>query len=168
MAGGTVGEIAIAARPHKLGGIEFGRVPWKGLHLDGGMLPEIRRDFTTAVDRAPVPEDEDGTAEVTEQGREEGADVQTVKRPDLEVQVEPEMVPSGRHRKRRDRREPVVLVEMLHARRAPAWGPRADHVGNEQKSRFINEDEMGATSCGVFLYAASVTVSTPRSRFVPF
>jgi len=133
VAGRTVREIAVPARPHKLGGIEFRRVRRKVLYLDAGMLPKIRRDFTAAMDRAAIPEDDEGTAEVAEQGCEEGADIQAVERPVLESQVEPEMAPSRGHRERRDRREPVVFVEMVHVRGAPARGPRAGHIGNEQK-----------------------------------
>jgi len=162
--GCAVGQIAAPSRPHKLGGIEFGRVRGKVLDLDAGMLPEKRRDLTAAMDRPPIPEDHDGTAEMAEQGGEEGADVQTVERSILERQVEPDVASSRGHRQRRDRRKPVVFVEMVHARRAAARGPRAGHIGNEQKPGFINEHEMGATSCGVFLYAASAAASTPRSR----
>jgi len=85
------------------------------------------------MDRAPIPEEHDGAAEVAEQGGEEGADIKAVKRPRLKLQIESKMPPSWGHRERRDRREPVVFVAMVHARRAPAWGPRAGHVGNEQK-----------------------------------
>jgi len=85
------------------------------------------------MDRAPIPEEHDGAAEVAEQGCEEGADIQAVKRPCLKLQTESNMPPSWGHRERRDRRQPVVFVEMVHAWRAPARGPRAGHIGNEQK-----------------------------------
>jgi len=40
--------------------------------------------------------------------------------------------------------------------------PGASHVGDEQEPAFIEEDQRGATSCGVFLYAASGDASSER------
>jgi hypothetical protein len=133
IAGSTVGQVAITARPYELCGIEFGRVSRKVLDLHSGTLPEERRDFSAAMDRAPIPEEHDGTAEMAEQGGEEGADIKAVKRPGLKLQIESNMPPSWGHRERRDCREPVVFVEMVHVRRAAARSPRAGHIGNEQK-----------------------------------
>jgi len=103
IAGRAVGQVAVTARPHKLCRIEFGRIPWKVLHLHSGALPEKCRHFSAAMDRAPIPEEHDGAAEVAEQGGEEGPDIQAVKRPGLKLQIESQMPPSRGHRERRDR-----------------------------------------------------------------
>jgi hypothetical protein len=58
--------VAVAACPHKLGRVEFWGIPGKVLDLDAGTLPEKRRDFSTAMDRAPIREEQNGAAEVAE------------------------------------------------------------------------------------------------------
>ena len=53
--------------------------------------------------------------------------------------------------------EPVVEVRSLASGR-----PRTANIGDEQKATFIHEYEMGAKSCGFFLYEASRSFSTAQ------
>jgi hypothetical protein len=49
-----------------------------------------------------------------------------------------------------------MAIAVAQTGRLPSGGPGPAHVGDEQKAALIDEDEMGATSCGVFLSVASV------------
>jgi len=120
-------------------------------------------DLAAAMDGSPIPQQDHGPPKMPEQMVQEGSDIQPREIAGAKSEIEGQPSPLGRHGQRTDCRDPILLVDRANDRGAAFRGPGAGHVGNEQEARFIEEDQMGATSFGVFLYAASGTVSTARS-----
>jgi len=57
--------------------------------------------------------------------------------------------------KRTDAGDAALFVAVVVQWRMSARRPRAFEVGNEQEARFIERNQVGAKSSGLFLYAAS-------------
>ncbi len=62
----------------------------------------------------------------------------------------------GRHNQRTDRGDPILFVKIVHDRRVSFRRLGMDHVRDEEEARFIEEDQMGPTSCGVFIWGQRV------------
>lgn len=71
----TIGELVVGPGPHVLGRIELRGVRREVVHVKAGMAGQERADLATAMDRAAIPQQVDGTAELAEQMLEEGADI---------------------------------------------------------------------------------------------
>jgi hypothetical protein len=96
---------------------------------------------------------------VVKQVFEKIVDIQAGKIPGPEMKVEGQMPSFGRHGQRIDGRNTILLVKMVKKGRLSLGGPSASNVRNEQEARFIEEDQMGPTPVGVFLYGANDTAS---------
>jgi hypothetical protein len=158
--GTAIGEFVVRPGPDVLRRIEFGRVRREVVNVKSGMVGQERSDLAMSMDRAAIPQQVDGTAEVAEQMLEEGADVEAreISRPTPEI--ERQVPPPWRHGQSAADRQPIVAVAVAQARRLPARCPRPADVGDKQKAALIDEHEMGATSSGVFLSAAMPHAST--------
>jgi hypothetical protein len=146
--------------PDVLGRIEFRRVRREVMDIEPRMIGQERADLTSAMDRAAIPQQGDGAAQVTEEVPEEGVDVETRKIPGTTAEVEGHAAPLGRDGQPATDREAIVAVAVAHARRLTFGRPGPADVGDEQEPAFIDEEEMGATSSGVFLSAAMPHAST--------
>ncbi len=160
--GRTVGQGAIGLGPDVFRRIELWRVGRELFHVESWMGGDPLVDFFTAMDRAPIPEQDDGSPQMPEQVLQERSDIQAGEIATTQPKVERHPSPLGRHGQGTDRRHPILLRAVAHDRRAAFRGPGARHVGDEQEARFIKEDEVGTTSRGVFLYGASALFSTGR------
>jgi hypothetical protein len=85
----------------------------------------------------------------------------------VELHVQSQPVSARRHGNARDGRDLVAPVAMAELRRAAHGRPGLADVRDEEKSAFVEEDEMGPTSGGVFLYGATCAASSARSLTRP-
>jgi len=95
---------------------------------------------------------------------QEGPDVEAGEIVGATAEIEGQPPPLGRHRHPTADREAVMAVAVAQTGRLAFRRPGPAHGGDQQKAALIDEDEMGATSCGVFLSAASRAASTGRWR----
>jgi hypothetical protein len=119
-----------SARVHTYSaGIELRGVRREVVHVKAGMAGQERADLATAMDRAAIPQQVNGTAEMAEQMLEEGADIEAgeISRPTPEV--ERQASPSWRHGEAAADRQAIVAVAVAQARCLPAGRPRAADVG---------------------------------------
>ena len=120
-------------------------------------------DRFSTMNGSPIPQQDHGTPQMPKQRTQEGSDIQ----PRAVAMTQPERARHspmlGRHGQRTDRGDPILFVQVAHDRRVAFRRPGTGHVRNEQKAGFIEEDQMGATSYGVFLYAASAHASPGRA-----
>jgi len=73
--GASIGQNGLGELPDLLIGIELGSVGGEGLDAQPGEALEQGADERATVDLDAVPEDEDGPAEMGQQGAQEGTDV---------------------------------------------------------------------------------------------
>ena len=103
-----------------------------------------------------------------EQIAEESFNVQTVDISFIELQVEGQMLPLGRNRKRTDGGNFTALIRVVMHGCLSLWCPSSAQVGNEQKATFIEENQMGTKFFGFFLYKATGSASIFGSLPHPF
>ncbi len=123
--------------------------------MNPGMVQEKLFDFFTAVDRSPIPQQNDGASEMSEQSSKERPDIQTVKVPPPESEIKRQAFAFWRHRQGIDGGNSALFVEVIEDRSFSFRSPGATDIGNEQEARFINENQMGPKSFGLFLYGAT-------------
>ncbi len=165
--GRTIRQSAVGLVPDIFGRVEFRRIGREKFRMESWMGFEPLLDFPTAMDRSPIPQQDHGPPKMPDQVLKEGPNVQACEIVGAQLKIEGQPSSSGRHGQSTDRRDPVLLVEIVNERRFPFGGPGAGHVGDEQEARFIEEDQMGPKSFGVFLYAASGTASNAQSLLRP-
>lgn len=125
-------------------------------------------DFFPPVDGSPIPQQDHRTVKMPEQVSEEGSDIQPGEIPGARLDIKGQSPSFRGHGQRTDGRNSVPLAEMVKEGRLSFRGPGAGDVGNEQKAAFIEKDQMGPKSFGVFLYGASGTASNQRSPLRSF
>jgi hypothetical protein len=74
------------------------------------MLPEKGRDLPAAMDSALIPQEDDGAADVPEQRREKGPDIQPVKGLPVQPEIQRDAPPPRRDREGTDGRQAVMFV----------------------------------------------------------
>lgn len=131
------------------------------------MVVDPLLDFPAPMDGSSIPQQDHRSPKMPEQVFEEGLHIQSREIAGATLKIEGQPSSFGRDRQGADCRDPVLFVEIVNERRLSFWGPGAGHVGDEQEARLIEEDQMGATSFGVFLYAASGTASSAQSPLRP-
>jgi hypothetical protein len=94
---------------------------------------------------------------------EESVDIQSRKIPSAKLKVQGQTFPFWGYGQSIDGRNTILFVKVVQKGGLPFRGPGPRNVRNEQKARFIKEDQMGPTSVGVFLYGANGTASNERS-----
>src|SRR6266446_7904278 len=99
---------------------------------------------------------------MAEQLAEERHDLDTGDVAHVEIEVQPEAVATRGHGQRRDDRDLVTPITMPKVRSVPDGRPGLAHVGNQEKPAFVEEHEMGAPACGVFLNWAIRSASIGR------
>ncbi len=126
------------------------------------MASDPLRDFAAAMDGSPIPEQDHRPSKMPEQVCEKDPDIQPREIVGAKMEIEGQSSPLGGHGQGADRRDAIVCVDIANNRRRSFGGPGAGHVGDEQETGFIEEDQMGAKPLSVFLYAASGTASSGR------
>jgi len=121
-------------------------------------------DLATAMDRSPIPQQDHGPPKMPEQVLQEGSDIQPREIAGAKIEIEGQSSPLGGHGQGADRRDSILFVEIVNERCFSFGSPGAGHVGDEQETGFIEEDQMGAKTLSVFLYGASDTASSGRWR----
>ena len=106
----TVRGMPLEIVPDLLGWIEFWCIGGKTFDMKPGICLANRIDRRALVDLTPIPEQDDVPAQMPQQHSQEYRDLHgmEVVLPKLDVQAHTRAL--GRNRKRRERRDPVVLV----------------------------------------------------------
>src|ERR687887_1900916 len=102
-----------------------------------------------------------------EQIAEESFNVQTLDISFIELQVEGQMLPLGRNRKRTEGGNFTSPIRVVMHRCFSFWCPSSAQVGNEQKAAFIEENQVG-TKFFFFLYETTWSASIFGSLPHPF
>src|SRR5262245_48901526 len=111
----------------------------------------LRLTTNSNVVGSAIPEQHDRAAQVTEQVPEKRDDLSPRDVAQVQVEVQPEAVTARGHGERRDDGDSVMPIAMSKTRSLPDGRPGFADVGDEQESALIEEREMRASACGVFL-----------------
>lgn len=165
--GPTVGQAALSLLPNAFVRVELGRIARKAVEMQSGMAGLQRTDGFAAVDRAVVPDQDHGTAEVSEQVAQEGADLRLSNVVREEQEVQAIASPPRAHRNAGDRGDPIAALTMAKQRRFATRCPGSAHARNQDEARLVDEDEVGAQPRGFFLMWGQVFFfqSAIRSSF---
>jgi len=93
---------------------------------------------------------------------EKRLDIQALKIPSPKLKIEGQTFPFRRYGQSINGRNAILFVKVVKKGRLSFRGPSQSNIRNEQKARFIEEDQMGPTSVGVFLYGANGIASNER------
>lgn len=149
--------------PHKLVGVEFRRIGRKSLRLQAGVFVKALTDRIPSMDPATIPQEENGASQMSEQIdqklRHFGVFDVLV---GVKLSIQGNSLLLRRNTDRRDGRNLLPVAGTLQNRGFSSRRPGAANAGDERKTGFIQEDQMGTTLFGVFLYGASASVSIPE------
>ncbi len=148
--------------PDKFVRVELRRIAREPFNLQPGTTREKSLNGTRLVDRRAVPEQEDGPTQMAQEVCGEGLDLKGRDVVGMASKVEGHAMPCGRDGQGRHGRELGPAAGESKNRGVCPWGPGAPDAGDEQEPGFIEEDQMGATSLRVFLYAAIGSVSNAQ------
>ena len=157
-----VGQGPVQVGPDMLRRIELRRIGREPLGLDARMRDQVGLHQPAPVDRTVVPQQDHRAPQMLQQRAEEGADLHAGEVPVVATEVESQVPTFGRDGKRRERREAIPLEPVLEDRRVALRPPGAGDGGDEQEAALVEEDQGGAESISLFLYAAIDIASTER------
>lgn len=174
--GTPVRQLGFRARPDPFVGIELRRVGREIGQAESWVLLEAGSHDRPAVNGAVVPDDDDGTSQMTQQGAQEVTRVRCPEILAMQLEIEPAAPPRRTEREPRDDRHAIMCLPVAQDRRLAARRPGAAHGGDQEEARFVDEDEVGPQPRGVFftrghsrafhwVIAASSRCSARRSGF---
>ncbi len=159
----AVGHGALEVTPNVFIGVELRGVPRKTIRVEPRVLLNELPHQNAPVLAATVPEEDHRATEVPKQLLKKPDDLGRL---DVLVTMEPgvqgDASPPRRDADRGDGRDLGPVSSTAQMRRVTPRRPGSDHAGHQQEAALIKERQMGATSCGLFLYAATETASTSR------
>lgn len=159
----AVGHGALEVTPDVFIGVELRGIPRETIRVEPRVrLNEIPHQNAPVLP-ATVPQEDHRATQVAEQLPKKPDDLG---RPDGLVTMEPgvqgDASPARRDADRGDGRDLRPVSSTAQMRRVSPRRPGPDHAGDQQEAALIEERQMGATSCGLFLYATTETASTSR------
>ena len=140
-----MGQFPFGERPDSFIGIEFRGVSGKVLDVESGVLPEEVAERLPLVSRGIIQQRDDGTPQMPQQFPQESTDLLLPDVVKVEQIIEAQLMPLGAQRNSGNDGDLVPPPLAMPMDRGLALrSPGLDHVGNQQKARFIGEDYMGA------------------------
>ena len=125
MRGRAVGQPAVALAPDVCGGGECRRVGRKRLEVPPRMPPDALLDFTTAMERPPLPEEAHRSVQMAQQRLEEATDIQAIAASGLEADVQGQAAPVRRERPCAAGREVATACTKPEPPASAPAGPRS-------------------------------------------
>src|SRR6266581_968911 len=159
----AVGHRPLEMGPDELVGVELRGVAGEAYRLQAWVSRQVVAYQDRPVRLVPVPQQNDRAANLLEELAQE---LNHLGRPDVlvgvEAGVEADPPAAGRDGDSREGRDLGPVSGTAQHRSLAAGRPGADHGRRQQKATLIEERQMGAMPCGVFLYGASDIASSER------
>jgi len=165
-----VGQRSFKLIPNEFVRVEFRSISREEVGVNSEMATQEGLNPFGAVSPASIPEENERTSNVPGQGRQELADL---KGADIFVGMEPDIQGQallfGRNRNSGDGRDLRPVSSHAHDRCLSPGRPGSDDVGNQKEAAFIEKYQGSLEPLSLFLYAATLAVSTVEwpSRFSP-
>ena len=164
----AVGQCTARLIPDILSRVKLGSIGREALLMDSWMLKKKPFDLLSAMDRSPIPQQAHRPSYMFEQILQKRAHIQPVEIPTPKPKIKRQPFSLWGNRQGAQSRNPIPFIMMVEQRGLPLGRPGPGNVRNEQETGFIQKDQMGPTSFGLFLYAASDTASNVQSRLRSF
>jgi hypothetical protein len=155
----TVGGMTFEIVPDLLHGVELRGIGGEFLNMQPWVALLKCGDRRSLVDRASIPQENDMTPQMAQQGPHEARHVNGLEVVGLEADVQPHMLALGGQREGRQGRDAVMLVAVGDDWRVACRGPGSPSRGDEQKPTFIQEGQVGPQAVGFFLSPATCSAS---------
>lgn len=160
--GRRVGQSPLGLGPNEFVGVEFRSVCRESVDTEPGMPLDKNFDTSASVDGTAVPEQDHGSPQVLQEMAQEANHFQPRDIGAMEPRIETHSSAGWRDRKGGDGRQAEPFVQVPQLRRPATGCPGVTNVGDEQEPTFVEEDQMRPPAKGVFLYAATGSVSSER------
>ena len=148
--GAGVGQRLLEQRPDALVGIEFRGVGRKRFEAESRMTREQVVNRAALVDLPVVEEGDDVSPQMAQHISQEAADHVAVDIRVEQLTVQPQAPTLRADGDSGDGRDPIVAVDVTVKRRLAARAPGLAHRGDQQKARFVEEEQVGPQPRGVF------------------
>lgn len=160
-----VRQSLFTACPYKFIRVEFRGIGRKFMDMDARVLTQEIFDQSAFMNGPAIPEQVNLPGKCAEEIPQERNHLHSrnVFREELEGQAE--TLSHRRYRNCRNGRNSIPPIAMAVDWRLPAHSPGSPHVGNDQETAFVEENQMRPTLPGVFLYVANLLVSTGQFLF---
>src|SRR5215831_2903929 len=134
----TVGEPLLGQLPDSLVRIELRRIRWKALQVEALRASAKFPNEQATMKTDTVPQHENVASEVAEQLAQEVPRLQLPDVVGVELKVEIQAPPAGRHRDPRDDRDAVSPIEVMDGRGFADGSPGGDDGRCQLESRFVD------------------------------
>jgi hypothetical protein len=140
--------------PQPFTGIQFRRIGGQALHVEalGGPIGQELLDAVTAMNRRPVPEEQQTARDLAQQVLQKGDDIDGIDGLVLPMKIQLAFRGEGA-----DRREMIPGPPFPEDGGLAYWGIRADDTGQGIEPRFIDEEDRLPLGFGPFLSAGQVS-----------
>lgn len=163
----AIGQSMLGLGPNKLVRIKFRSIGWETMDLKTFLLENKIFDNNAPMDRASIPKEHNRSAQMLKKVAQKGDDLHSGDIVRMATEVKSQTLFGRGNSNAGDDGNPVSFVAMLENRGFPDRRPSLADVRDEEKSAFIEEDEMGPKSLSFFLYAANRASSSVRWRIRP-
>ncbi len=142
--GPAVGQRPFRLAPNPFVRVQFGSVAGKILDVKTRVALQQAANLLALVDLAVVPKQDDMAGQMPQEMPQKGADFRSANVLPMELTVEGDPMAFGTDRQRGNQRNFAVLVAVSRDRRPTSGRPRPADGSEQQKARFVKEDEVGA------------------------
>jgi len=129
------------------------------MNVQSRMTEKKLLNLLPPMDGSSVPQQNHWPPEVFEQALKETPNIQTCEIACAKPEIKGQTSSFRGQRETIEGRNSVLLIEVIKERGLPFGCPGTGDVGDKQEPGFIEEDQMGPNSFGLFLYGASGTAS---------
>lgn len=167
--GNTVGQRPFELIPDKLIGIKFRSITGKPVDIEAGVFCQEFFDHPSLMRSAIVPEQDDGFAQMPPKVLKKprhlgGTDVFIA----VELGIKGDLSSFRGNRERRNGRDFGPASGDTKMGGLSFWCPCANDVRHQEKTAFIQEDQISPQLLGFFLYGATPSASSDRWRIGSF
>ena len=148
--GPAVGQVSLEVIPDAFVGVELRSVGRERLQVQPGRAGEQLLHGVPAVNAAVVQQHDERAGDLAQQLAEKSCDLLALNVVLVQLAVQGAAEARGADSDARDGRDPVVRVPMADDRRLPHRPPGLPDRGDQEETRLVDEDEVGAQPCGVF------------------
>ena len=146
-----IGQSSLRPVPHILGGVEFRGISGDVLRMDTRVTRQEVLHQLPAMNRAAIPEEDDGPPQMAEQVLEELHDFFSPEGAAPELKIESHSRMLGRYRDRIEGVDAALFIPHRAVRGVALGRPGAFEVGDEQKPTFIQENQVRPKPTGLLL-----------------
>lgn len=167
----TVRQVPFPMSPYLLHRVQFRCVARESVDMQSWLCSQKLLDLCASMNLAAIPNDKDMPLQMPQQVTQKTNHFQPADIVGMKPRIKPESASSRGNGQDADDRYLVAPIAVAQDGGLANWCPCPTNVGNQEKSAFVEESQMGPKPFGFFLYAAKRAFSTggsfPRHAATP-